>query len=256
MPNLSVVIITFNEERNIARCIDSIEAVADDIVVVDSFSTDKTEEICRLKRVRFVQHEFDGHIEQKIWAITQAKFPHILSLDADEALDEELVKSVMAAKQNWVADGYLMNRLTNYCGKWIRHSSWYPDTKLRLWDSRKGKWHGINPHDKFKMEPGCTYKHLKGNILHYSYYSLQEHSNQINKFTDISAQAYFTQGIKSSPERILISPIIKFFKMFVLHLGFLDGFEGFIIARMSSYATFIKYVKLRQLYISNRKKQT
>ncbi|MES2396780.1 MAG: glycosyltransferase family 2 protein, partial [Bacteroidota bacterium] len=114
MQQLSIVIITFNEEKNIARCLESIQGVGDDIVVVDSFSTDRTEEICKTNGVRFIQHKFDGHIEQKNWAVTQAKYPHVLSLDADEALDEQLKKEIIEIKNNWQYDGYYMNRLTNY----------------------------------------------------------------------------------------------------------------------------------------------
>ncbi|MCK9612758.1 MAG: glycosyltransferase family 2 protein [Bacteroidales bacterium] len=245
---LSVVIITFNEERNVARCIDSVIELADDIIVVDSFSTDQTEQICKLKNVRFVSHVFDGHIEQKNWAVTQAKYPHILSLDADEAVDEELKKSILYVKNNWLHDGYTMNRLTNYCGKWIRHSSWYPDKKLRLWDSRKGKWGGINPHDKYELIPGTTFGHLKGNILHYSYYTISEHVNQVNKFSEIAAHAYYSKRIKGATVKLLISPVLKFIKMYLIYLGFLDGYEGFVIARISSHAVFLKYAKLRQLY--------
>src|ERR1035437_7666308 len=142
MPQISVVIITFNEEKNIERCILSVQDLADDIVVVDSFSTDRTEEICKSHGVRFIQNHFNGHIEQKNFAISKAHFPYILSLDADEQLSEELKKSIQQVKNNWDADGYYFNRLTNYCGQWIRHSSWYPASKLRLWDSRKGKWGG------------------------------------------------------------------------------------------------------------------
>src|SRR3954463_12827473 len=114
MIKLSVVIITFNEEKNIARCLDSVKEVADDIVVVDSFSKDKTKEISLSKGARFVEHSFEGHIQQKNWAITQAKYPHILSLDADEALDEKLIRSILKVKDNWNKEGYYMNRLTNY----------------------------------------------------------------------------------------------------------------------------------------------
>ena len=152
MTPLSAVIITFNEERNIGRCLTSLIGIADDIVIVDSFSSDKTESICNAFGVRFVQHKFEGHIEQKNWAISQAKFPRILSLDADEALDANLKKSILEAKNNWKYDGYEMNRLTNYCGKFIHHSGWYPDKKMRLWDSRKGKWGGTNPHDKYELQ--------------------------------------------------------------------------------------------------------
>ena len=135
-----VIIITLNEERNIGRCLESVNDIADEIVVVDSYSTDDTEKICKLYGVKFIQHRFDGHIEQKNWAINQAKYPHILSLDADEVLSPRLKASIKAVKENWEFDGYYFNRMTNYCGKWIRHSSWYPSRKLRLWDSRKGEW--------------------------------------------------------------------------------------------------------------------
>lgn len=246
---LSVVIITFNEEKNIERCLDSIQGIADDIVVVDSFSTDRTEEICKTKGVRFIQHVFEGHIEQKNYAVTQARFPHVLSLDADEALDEVLKKSILETKQNWKQDGYYMNRLTNYCGKWIYHCGWYPDSKLRLWDSRKGAWGGVNPHDKFMMFDGDkTTSALKGNILHYSYYTIEDHYKQVNYFTDILAKAQFKEGKKASLLKCWISPMVKFFRDYIFKLGFLDGSAGFTVCRISAYATFLKYKKLRNLY--------
>ena len=248
MPQLSVVIITFNEERNIARCIDSVKDIADDIVVIDSFSNDKTKEIAELKGVRFVLHEFKGHIEQKNWAITQAKYPFILSLDADEALSEELRQSILQIKNQKQYDGYTMNRLTNYCGKWVRHCGWYPDKKLRLWDSDKGKWGGVNPHDKYLMDAGSTIAHLKGDILHYSYYTITDHVNQVNKFTDISANALLKMGKKVSFVKIKCSPFIKFFRDYFLKLGFLDGYTGFVICRISAHAAFLKYAKLKQLH--------
>ena len=174
MPKLSAVIITYNEQKNIRRCLESILDIVDDITIVDSYSTDETEEICREYGVSFVRHPFEGHIEQKNWAISHAKYPHILSLDADEVISDQLKKSILEAKNNWKYDGYYFNRLTNYCGKWIRHSSWYPSRKLRLWDSRRGSWGGMNPHDRFILEKGTTKKFLKGDLLHYSYYSITE----------------------------------------------------------------------------------
>ena len=151
---LSVVIITFNEEKNIARCLASVASVADEIVVVDSFSTDKTKQICIEKGVRFIEHQFDGHIEQKNWAITQAKNQYVLSLDADEALTDELASEISKVKNNWQYDGYSFNRLTNFCGAWIKHGGWYPDKKLRLWVTKKGKWGGIHTHDNVIMQEG------------------------------------------------------------------------------------------------------
>lgn len=249
MPELSVVVITFNEERNIARCLDSVKDIADDIVVIDSFSTDKTEEICKSKGVRFIQHTFSGHIEQKNWAITQAKYPHILSLDADEALNDELKKSIQQVKSNWKYDGYYMNRLTNYCGKWIYHCGWYPDRKLRLWDSRKGKWGGTNPHDKYEMnDKNAQTGYLKGDILHYSYYTLDDHYKQVNYFTDILAKAQYSQGKNASLVKLYVSPVIKFVRDYIIKLGFLDGSAGFTISRISAYATFLKYKKLRDFH--------
>ena len=248
---LSVVIITYNEEKNIGRCLDSVQKIADEIVVVDSFSTDGTKRICEEKGVRFIEHAFEGHLEQKNWAITQASHPHILSLDADEALDDELQQTILQIKGNWTFEGYTMNRLTNYCGKWIYHCGWYPDTKLRLWDCRKGEWKGVNPHDKYVLEPGSTIKHLPGNILHYSYYTIDDHLQQVNYFTTIAAKSHFKKGKRSSMLNVLVSPCIKFFKDYVLKRGFLDGYYGLVICIISSHATFLKYVKMRALTQNN-----
>jgi glycosyltransferase involved in cell wall biosynthesis len=146
---LSVVIITRNEEANIGRCLNSVKEIADEIVILDSFSTDRTCAIAEEMGARVFQQEFAGHIQQKNEALKFARFPHILSLDADEVPDEELKKEIQNVKANFSFDGYSFNRLTNYGGQWIRHGGWYPDKKLRLWDSRKGHWGGTNPHDRF-----------------------------------------------------------------------------------------------------------
>ncbi|MBI1341964.1 MAG: glycosyltransferase [Terrimonas sp.] len=254
MVPLSAVIITYNEERNIGRCIDSLKTIADDITVLDSFSHDSTEEICKQKGVRFFQHAFDGHIEQKNRAITYALYPHILSLDADEALDDTLCDAIRKVKDNFNADGYTMNRLTNYCGHWVRHCGWYPDKKLRLWNSAKGKWTGTNPHDRYEMIPGATIDHLQGNILHYSYYSRNDHYKQVEYFTGIAANAYYREGRRSGFIKMYLSPVIKFIRDFFIKLGFLDGKTGFTISRISAYATYLKYRKLHQLYKSKAKR--
>lgn len=249
MIRLSVVIITFNEENNIGRCLDSVKEVADDIVVVDSFSKDRTKEICLAKGARLVEHAFEGHIQQKNWAITQAKYPHVLSLDADEALDEKLKRSILAVKQNWQKDGYYMNRLTNYCGHWIRHCGWYPDRKLRLWDSRKGEWRGINPHDKYEMFEGDRNTgFLEGDILHYSFYTEEDHIRQIEYFTTISARALHAKGRKPNYIKLYLSPLAKFIESYFLKAGFLDGKYGYLVCRNSAWATRLKYRKLQQLY--------
>jgi glycosyltransferase involved in cell wall biosynthesis len=253
MPKLSVVIITFNEERNIGRCLDSVKEVADDIVVVDSYSTDSTESICRQAGARFVQHRFEGHIEQKQWAISQAVYPHILSLDADEALSDELKQNILLAKQQWKHDGYYMNRLTNYCGHWVRHCGWYPDKKLRLCDSRTGHWTGMNPHDKFELDNGDSASgFLSGDILHYSYYSLDDHYKQVEYFTTIGAKTAFENGKHSGIFNLILNPALKFIRDYFIKLGFLDGATGFTISRISAYATYLKYKKLRALWRSTQ----
>ena len=248
MSKISAVIITFNEEKNIGRCIDSLVNVADDIVVVDSFSTDRTKEICLEKKVRFVEHKFDGHIEQKNYAITQAAYPFVISLDADEALSPALKKSILGIKDNSQFDGYTMNRLTNYCGQWIRHCGWYPDTKLRLWDSTKGQWGGINPHDKYIMAKEARIAQLNGDLLHYSFYTREQHLKQIDKFSDISAKALFIKGEKSSFIKLFFHPMSRFIKAYLLKFGFLDGANGFFISWKSAYANYLKYKKLKDFY--------
>jgi glycosyltransferase involved in cell wall biosynthesis len=244
---LSVVIITYNEQRNIARCLNSIQSIADEIVVVDSFSTDNTVEIVKRMGAKVTQHKFEGHIEQKNHAITQAHFPHILSLDADELADEKFLNQIKFIKQNWLHDGYTVNRLNNYCGQWIRHGAWYPDIKLRLWDSRKGKWTGMNPHDRYEMEPGSSIVHLPGDILHYSYQTVEEHLKKADYFSDIAANAYYLRNKKSSILKITLSPVFRFCRDYFFKLGFLDGKAGLTISKMIAYEVYLKYKKLKKL---------
>ena len=249
MSKLSVVIITFNEEKNIARCLDSVQNIADEIVVVDSFSKDRTKEICEKYPVRFIEHPFDGHIEQKNWAKEQATYDYVLSLDADEAVSTKLEESIQKQKNNLeAADGYYFNRFTNYCGKWIRHCGWYPDRKLRLWNRQKGKWGGENPHDRFELNEGTKIQFLKGDLLHYSFYSIEQHMETINKFSSISAGFRFRKGLKFSIFKMFFSPLWKFFTSYFIKGGFRDGFYGYVICRNSAHSSFLKQVKLYQLW--------
>jgi len=252
MSKITVVIITLNEEKNIGRCIDSVKDIADEILVVDSFSIDKTEEICNAKGTRFIKHKFEDYVKQHKFADKQATYNYILSLDADEALSDDLRESIRDIKINWKHDGYYMNRLTNYCGKWIKHSGWYPDRKLRLFDKTKGKWTGKKIHEKFSLFKNSSTGQLKGDILHYSYTSISQHVNQANKFTDITALAAFESGEKAGILKIFFKPVFKFICGYFLNLGFLDGYYGFLICQISANATFLKYIKLRQL---NKQKQ-
>jgi glycosyltransferase involved in cell wall biosynthesis len=246
---LSAVIITYNEARNIERCLASLHGVADEIVVLDSFSTDQTPEICRnWPRVRFLQHAFEGHIEQKNRALAAATHDWVLSLDADEALSDTLRDAILALGGSLgSAQGYTMNRLTNYCGQWIRHSGWYPDRKLRLFDRRLGHWGGTNPHDRVEMQPGTAVRQLRGDLLHYSYYSVSEHYARARKYADIAAAAMQRQGKRGRTWQLWLSPVAKFLRNYCLKLGFLDGRAGWTICRIAALETYWKYQKLRAL---------
>lgn len=251
MIKISGVILTFNEARNISRCIESVLQVADEIVVVDSFSTDTTPDICKSYGVRFIQNPFGGYIEQKNFALSKATFDVVLSLDADEELSAELIRSLKKVKQNWEHEGYSLNRFTNYCGKWIHHSGWYPDRKLRLFNKNSGSWGGINPHDKFIINKNATIGLLKGDLFHYSYYSLAEHEAQILKFADIASKALHSKGVKSNPLKLIYKPVARFLKTYIIHAGFHDGKEGLTIAGMTAEAAYLRYLKLYKLQSKN-----
>jgi glycosyltransferase involved in cell wall biosynthesis len=248
---ISVVIITFNEEKNIERCIRSVIGIADEIVVVDSLSTDRTREVCLRYPVKFIEQPFLGYVEQKNKALEFSSYPHILSLDADEEVSDTLKNSILKVKENWVQDGYYFNRLTNYCGKWIKHTDWYPDQKLRLFDKRKGQWTGINPHDIYTLQEGGHQAFLNGDLLHYSFPSIDHHLDIVKKFTTIGALESYKKGKKANVISLLFNPLWKFIKSYFIYRGFLDGYYGFVIAMISAHATFLKYVKIKELYKDN-----
>jgi glycosyltransferase involved in cell wall biosynthesis len=251
-PNLiSVVIITYNESENIARCIQSVKNIADEILIVDSLSTDNTVEIARNLGANVISQSFLGYIEQKNFAKNKAKHNWILSLDADECLSENLEIHLKKLKDILhLANAYSFNRLTNYCGKWIKHCGWYPDKKLRLFNKHFHHWGGFNPHDKIITLPEDKIIHINQDILHYSFKSYEQFKLQMEKFSIISAQSYFAKGKKASWLKIYGSAFIKFIKSYILKLGFLDGKEGWIICSKSTYYTYLKYKTLRNFWKS------
>ncbi len=251
---LSVVIITFNEEKKIKQCIDSIVDIADEIIVVDSFSTDHTEIICKqYPEIQFIKHPFEGYTKQKNYACSLATMSWILNLDADECLDFDSKKDIISYFSNANSiksiDAFIFNRLNNYCGKWIKHGSWYPDKKIRLWRREIANWQGQNLHEKLvitKKKP--TIQQVKGNILHYTIDFEFQHMEQIEKFTNISSNDLFSIGKNYSFFRPYLSGGVKFIKDYLIKLGFLDGKYGFRIARLSAYSTYLKYKKVRTLW--------
>lgn len=247
MLKISGTIITFNEEKNISRCIESMLPVCDEIIVLDSLSTDRTKEICHSYNVNFKEQSFLGHVEQKNKAIQFASHDYILSLDADEALTQELQAQILKFKENPHSDALKFNRLTRYVDQWIRNCDWYPDVKVRVWNKNIGQWGGTNPHDLVVLQEGSKIAHLKGDLLHYSYRSISDHVNQTNKFTTIAAKAAFNKGIRSNTFKVVTRPIFKFFKDYLLRKGFLEGRYGFIICFINALSALLKYSKLKDL---------
>ncbi len=251
MPSVSGVIITLNEEKNIERSIRSLQRVADEIVVVDSCSSDRTPEICKDLGVKFFTQPFLGYVEQKNFALGLASYDHVLSLDADEALSDKLVASILKIKNQWKYDSYRFNRLNRFCGKWMYHTNFYPDRKLRLFDRRKGKWGGVNPHDRVEMQHDATTGFLKGDLLHWMCDSLDEHVETINRFSSIAAREAFERGVSCSAWKVFYKPVWRFIQYYLVKHGFLDGYMGLVVSRHAAFLCFQKYARLRQLILKN-----
>ena len=245
MPDLSATIITRNEERNIARAIRSLTC-ADEVIVVDSGSTDDTVAVAKSLGSRAVVHEFEGFAAQKNFATSQARNDWVLSLDADEELDlvaQKAVKKWKAVEPR--AAGYRFARCAHYLGKWIRHSGWYPDYKLRLFDRRAGEWRGPYVHESVTVSGSV--ETLPGEILHYTCDSIEEHQERIEFYTDLAAREMFEQGRRApAAGRVLLPPWI-FLETYLIKGGILDGPQGYLIARMAAHYVARKFEKLRVL---------
>ncbi|MBF0286294.1 MAG: glycosyltransferase family 2 protein [SAR324 cluster bacterium] len=246
-PTLAAVIITYNEENNIGDCLQSLQGLVDEIVVLDSFSTDKTERICRNNaKVRFFQHGFDGHIQQKNRAIEKCSSDWILALDADERVSPQLSSAIEDfLNSNPVVNGAKFPRLTRHMKRFIRHGGWYPNARYRLVRKGKSHWGGENPHDSLIIEGEGT--RLKGDLIHLSFSDLSDQVKTINYFSSIVALTRYNKGKNFSLLRMLWKPISKFLEIYLLKRGFLDGIQGYIIAVSSAYSTFLKEAKLFEL---------
>ncbi|MEQ1733188.1 MAG: glycosyltransferase family 2 protein [Bacteroidia bacterium] len=244
---ISVVIITYNEINNIARCIASVQAIADEVVVIDSFSTDGTQQLATSLGAKVIEHVFEGYAQQKNWGNALAAHSYVLSLDADEQLSEELINVISNLKQTQMADGYYINRLTSFCGQWIRHSGWYPDEKLRLWNKNKGEWKGLNVHEQYVLQPNTSTKLIREHILHYSFVHKEQYHLQQHKFTTLGAIESKQLGKRANGINLYVNPVFKFIKNYVFRLGFLDGKNGLYLCYYNAYYTYIKYKKLKEL---------
>lgn len=250
---LSAVIITFNEERNIRRCLESLQNVADEIIVLDSFSSDKTAAICEEMGVRFEQRAWEGYAQSKNYLNSLAQAPYLLSIDADEVLDSELREDLLKEKEKGFSGVYQVNRMTNYMGKWIRHSGWYPDVKTRIFPKDICYWTGEFVHEELFVPDNLPTKQLKGHLEHYSYYSFEDHRQRADKYSILTAQKHHAAGNKCSPLKPYLSALGRFVGMYLLKLGFLDGKMGFKIAQISAASNVLKYKELLRLNQEKKK---
>jgi glycosyltransferase involved in cell wall biosynthesis len=240
---ITATIITLNEERNIARSIESLRC-ADEILIIDSGSTDRTIELSEKLGVRVIEAGWRGFAGQKNWAAEQAANDWILSLDADEALSEALEAEIWTLKKNGPQfDAYTMPRLARYLGRWILHSGWYPDRKVRLYDRRKSRWVGDFVHETVEVKGRLG--HLQSNILHFTCDSLSEHLKTMDRYTTLAAQELAARKVKVTLSRMIFDPPLTFVKTYILQRGFMDGLEGLIICYMAAFYTFLKYSKAR-----------
>ena len=247
MNKISAVIITKNEERNIGRCLDSIMLVADEIIVVDSLSTDATQEICDRYNVVFVSHSWEGYAASKNYADSLATNDLILSIDGDEALSETLTKSILSLKERPIADNevFAMNRCNNYCGRWIKGCGFYPDTKVRIWKAGTAQWEGrVHEWLVFEKTPKTT--HLEGDLLHYSWETPEDFRRQQFHFAELGAQSYCERGKKTGLLPWMFSPCITFIRTYFLKGGIFYGKTGFIICRSIMQANRHKYNLIRR----------
>ncbi len=243
MVKISATIVTLNEERNIARAIESLRC-CEEILVVDSGSTDRTVVLAKQRGARVMKHAWQGYARQKNWAAEQAANDWVLSVDADEALGEELEAEILTLKSaGFGFDGYSMPRLAQYLGKWIRHSGWYPDRKVRLYDRRKARWTGEYVHETVRVDGQVG--ELQANLLHFTCDSLSAHLRTLDGYTTLAAQELIAQGRSRPAYRLAVDPAWTFVRSYLWQRGFLDGYEGFTIAYMAALYTFLKYAKAR-----------
>jgi len=244
---ISAVLITHNEEANIESALRSLDGVASEIIVVDSLSTDLTYKIARRFTSKVYERKWTNYSEQKNYANGLAENPWILSLDADERLSPELREEIMAlASGEPVCSAYSMPRRVFYLGRWIKHSGWYPDRKIRLFRKSRARWVGDYVHEDLVVDGEV--RKLEGDILHFTYRNISDHLARINAFTDLGAQKLYAQKKKCGLRHLLLVPPGRFIKSYILRRGFLDGFAGLVIAVLNGYGIFVRYAKLREIW--------
>ena len=243
----SVVIIAKNEAHIIGRALSSVAGLTDDIVVVDSGSTDETISICRTSGARVIESPWLGYGEMKNLGNSGAKYDWILSLDADEAVDDELKAALEKLSSGADTVVYRLTRKSFFCDKMIRYGVWGGDTCVRLFNRKVARWDASEVHEDLSYEGEVHIQPLKGSLLHYTVNSLNEYSNKTISYARLSAKKYFQRGKSAGFVKLYFAPAFSFFRYYIFRLGFLDGWEGYLICRTYSWYTFMKYVFLREM---------
>ena len=240
---LTVTVITYNEAANIGGALDSV-AWADEIIVVDSGSTDGTAEIARQKASRVIVRNWPGYSDQKNFAADQASHEWVLSLDADERVTPALAAEIRSLFERGPSvSGYRIKRVSRYLGRWIRSTDWYPDYQLRLYDRRAGRWNGRRIHESFRLSTGSP-SALQGEIEHYAYRDIAHHLGKIDSYTSLMAEQWHAEGRRTSVAALALHPPAAFLRNYVLRRGFTDGGPGLIVSVLNSYYVFLKLAKL------------
>jgi glycosyltransferase involved in cell wall biosynthesis len=252
MDRISAVVITKNEARNVERCLRSLAPVADEVVVVDDLSTDGTPALCEKLGARVVAQRWLGFGPQKNFANGLATHEYVLSLDADEALDERLQQAILARKREGLSGAYAVSRLNYYYGRFLRHGFEYPDRKVRLFPRSAARWSESLVHEALELAPGVPVSRLDGHLLHYTYLAIEEHAAKANHYTTLAARDAFTRGVRPSVLRLVFGPLATFFRSYVLKRGFLDGGHGFLLASMHAHHALLKHAKLWRLHREGR----
>lgn len=243
---VSAIIVCFNEEANIRACLESVRW-CDEIVVVDSYSTDRTLDVVREFTDRIFIRVWPGYREQKQFALDQARYDWVLNLDADERVSPELRAEIQRElpAANLEVNGFFVPRLVYYLGRWWHRGGWYPDFRLRLFRREKARWGGVNPHEKVIVEG--RKRRLNGNLLHFTYSDIAQHLVTVNRLTDISAAEVLKQKKRVGTSSLAVRPVWRFFRSLVIDRGFLEGWPGLFVAATAGFYVFLKYAKAREL---------
>lgn len=247
MKKLSVAMIACNEEEKIGRALKSLKEIADEIVVVDSGSNDRTPEICGENKARVVREPWKGYRDQKQLATDLTRYQWVLSLDADEEISPLLKEEIIEWKKSGPSenDGYLIPRMTRFMDRWITHTTWYPDRQLRLFRKDRGRWEGLNIHEGFHCRGKTAV--MSGHIYHYTYSDISEYLTQLERFSGLAAKDHLARGKKTGMPRLLLSPPLVFLKNYFLKAGFKDGRAGFVVSCLSAISTFFKLLRAEEL---------